>query len=722
MRIPRRRHVPYISQMVQTECGLCCCAMILNYYKSHETLLDLREFIEVGRDGLSMKQLQSLFTGRGFESKMYKANVEQLKKFQLPVIVHWNHEHFLVVEKFTKDGVLIVDPASGSRKIPDAEFEEKFTNYVLTAVPTEDYVPRKRTRRSPWLHVLKMLLEKKRLMFAALLISVVSYLIMLQIPRFVEMIIDKAASATDVQWLNAYLLGIGAITLLYLFVLLARGMSYIVLNVAVSRELVSKTFLHLLKLPFKFFDVRTSGDLIYRLGSINGLRELLTTQLIGGFVDLGAMVFILYYMLSKSAVLTLAAVGICALNVLFMALTRKSIADSINNEIVMQTKSQSIQVESLFAISSIKMSGMEDQVYANWDGSFEQVLDKYKKRSVIQNMYNSVNGTFQTIGPILILVAGMYLTFNKQLSIGEVVAFQALSLTFFGLSTSLFGVYTQYLLATTYLERANDIWEQQPERVPDNPVQHELKGSVELRQVSFSYTAHSERVLKDIDLHIEAGQKVAIVGSSGSGKSTLGKVLVGLYSPVSGEVLYDGIPMGALDRKELCRQMGIVPQDITLFNKTIYENIAMNKEVTMEEIIEAAQIAQIHEEIMAMPMGYRTVISEMGMNLSGGQRQRVALAKALLNHPKLIILDEATSSLDVINESRISDYLKSAGCTRIVIAHRLSTIKDSDLIVVMKNGEIAERGTHAELMILGGVYSELYRTQAGTENEALMLT
>ncbi|WP_433945190.1 peptidase domain-containing ABC transporter [Paenibacillus sp. SN-8-1] len=722
MRIARRRHVPYISQMVQTECGLCCCAMILRYYKSNESLLDLREYIEVGRDGLSMKQLQSLLVERGFDSKMYRASVEQLKKFKMPVIVHWNNEHFLIVEKFTSSGVLIVDPATGSRKITEAEFAEKFSNYVLTAIPTEQYTPRKKTRRSPWFHVMKMIWEKKRLMFLALVVSVVSYLIMLQIPNLVESVIDQAAKSSDVGWLNKYLIGIAAITLLYLFVLLARGLSYIVLNVAVSRELVSKTFLHLLKLPFKFFDVRTSGDLIYRLGSINGLRELLTTQLIGGFVDLGAMAFILYYMLSKSVLLTLTAIGICALNVLFMALTRKSIADSINNEIVMQTKSQSIQVESLFSISSIKMSGMEDQVYNNWDDSFEQVLDKYKKRSVIQNIYNSVNGTFQTIGPIIILIIGMYLTFSKQLTIGEVIAFQALSVTFFGLSTSLFGVYTQYLLATTYLDRAHDIWEQTPEETPENPISHDLKGQVELKNVSFSYTAHSDKVLKDINLRIEAGQKVAIVGSSGSGKSTLGKVLVGLYSPTSGEVFYDDIPMKSLDRKELCRQMGIVPQDITLFNKTIYENIVMNKPVELEEVMEAAKIAQIHDEIMAMPMGYRTVISEMGMNLSGGQRQRVALAKALLNQPKLIILDEATSSLDVINESRISYYLKSAGCTRIVIAHRLSTIKDSDVIIVMKHGEIVEQGTHEELIELGKVYSELYSAQVGSEDQALMLT
>lgn len=226
------------------------------------------------------------------------------------------------------------------------------------------------------------------------------------------------------------------------------------------------------------------------------------------------------------------------------------------------------------------------------------------------------------------------------------------------------------------------------------------------------YLSCATEVVKNVSLHIEKGQKIAIVGASGSGKSTLSKILVGLYSPTNGEVYYDGIPLREFDKKELCKQVGIVPQDIMLFNKSIYKNIVMNQEgVDQERVRKVAEAAQIAGEIENMPMGYQTVIAEMGMNLSGGQRQRIALARALLNEPKLIVLDEATSSLDLMNESRISDYLSQIGCTRIVIAHRLATIIDAHIIYVMDKGAIIEQGMHSELMRLQGVYYGLYSSQ-----------
>ncbi|MBU3107030.1 peptidase domain-containing ABC transporter [Clostridium gasigenes] len=701
--------VPYVAQMIQTECGLCCCAMILQYYKRNETLLDLREYLEVGRDGLSMRQLQELLKDRKMDSKMYKVNLSQLKGVQLPVIAHWNNEHFIIIEKIKGNNITIVDPANGRKKVCESEFVLKFSNYILTAYPTNEFTQCKRTRKNPWRYVLNILLEKKWLMLIALIISIISYSIMLKIPQIVQEIIDNTTISQNALWLDKYLSIIGVIALIYLSIVITRGVAFLFLNISTSKGLVGNTFKHLLDLPFKFFDVRTSGDLMYRLGSLNGLRELLTSQLIGGIVDLGALVFILYYMINKSPELTVISVIIFFANIIFMITTRNPIAESINEEITQQSISQSLQVEALYSISTIKMGAIEEQIFDTWNKSFDKVLDKYKKRSIIQNLYNSINSTFQTIGPIIVLVVGIFFYFEKQLTIGEVIAFQTLSANFFGLSTSLFGVYTQYILATSYLERVSDIWEQVPEERPKNPINHELMGKVELKNISFAYTSHSEKVIKDVNLSIEKGQKVAIVGASGSGKSTLSKIIVGLYSPTNGQVVYDDISLKDLDRKEICKQMGIVPQDIMLFNKTILDNITNgNEEYDIKEVEKVCRIAQIHNEIASMPMGYKTVISEMGLNLSGGQRQRIALAKALLSSPKIIILDEATSSLDVINESKISNYLKQEGCTRIVIAHRLSTIIDSDMIFVMNDGEIIENGIHEELINMHGFYYNLY--------------
>ncbi|MDA7025120.1 peptidase domain-containing ABC transporter [Bacillus sp. CLL-7-23] len=721
MKIRTKRRVPYVSQMVQTECGLCCCAMILNYYKSNETLLDLREVQEIGRDGLSMRQLQKILTDKSFESKMYKVTVDLLPKINMPVIAHWNNDHFIIIEKIKKSYVYIVDPARGFQKITVDEFAESFSHFILTACPTEEFTPQKKKRNSPWKFVFQILTQKKKQIFLATMFSIISYLIMLQIPIFTRSIIDNTKIFQNTNTIYDYFWLIIMISLVYFSILMARGISYIYLNVATSKDLVAKTFSHLLKIPFKFFEVRTSGDLMYRLGSLNGVRELLTSQIIGGCIDFGALIFILFYMMNSSASLTMVAVGIFMANMIFMVLTRNLLAVSINNEIIHQTKSQSIQIETLYSIASIKMSGIENKIYDTWNQVFEKVLLKYKSRSIIQNIINSVNGTFQTVGPLVILIIGVYLFINHKLSLGEVVAFQTLSTTFFGLSTSLFGVYTQYLLTTQYLERVQDIWEQQLEHVPENPIEHILEGNLEMRNVSFSYTSNTKPVVKNINFCVQAGQKVAIVGPSGSGKSTLSKLLVGLYKPTSGEVFYDGISIYQLDKQTLNSQIGIVPQDITLLNKSIYENMTMNNEdVNEEEVIEVAKIANIDNEIQAMPMKYHTVVSEMGLNLSGGQRQRIVLAKALLNKPKIIVLDEATSSLDMINESNISTYLKNLGCTRVVIAHRLSTVMDSDVIYVMNNGEIVEKGNHAELMKLEGLYFSLYKLQGDVEDEILV--
>ncbi|NOV82731.1 ABC-type bacteriocin/lantibiotic exporter with double-glycine peptidase domain [Clostridium saccharobutylicum] len=239
-----------------------------------------------------------------------------------------------------------------------------------------------------------------------------------------------------------------------------------------------------------------------------------------------------------------------------------------------------------------------------------------------------------------------------------------------------------------------------------------------MENVSFAYSSKSEKVIKNVSLNIERGQKVAIVGKSGSGKSTLAKLLVGLYSPTGGDILFDKIPLNKLDKKYLRRQLGIVPQDVSLFNKSIYENISMGRnDIDMDKIKKACEITQIAEEIESMPMGYHTIISEMGMNLSGGQRQRIVLARAILNEPKILILDEATSSLDYINEKQVSDYFKNIGCTRIVIAHRLSTIIDSDMIIVLDNGEILDYGSHMELLKRKGQYFKLYQANFNNEKE-----
>lgn len=711
-----KNKVPYVAQMQQTECGLCCVAMILRYYNSNETLSDLREYIEAGRDGLTINQLNTLVKGLNFSTKVFKSGINGLKQIKLPAILFWKNEHFVVLEGFNENTFSIVDPAFGRRKVTIKDFINDYSGYVISAQPNSDFCPKKK-KKNIWLNFFIDLTKNKLLFIQLFLLSLVTYIVTLSVPVLVQHLIDDIVLKNRFDLLKYIILGVFLLVVIFATLLYIRGKGLIKLQVILDKTIMARTFLHILRVPYKFFEVRSFGDLLFRLNSLHVIRDLLSEQLIKGLIDIGALLFILGYMSLQSIFLTIIALALFILNGFFIIYTRPYILEANQYEIVENSKLQTIQVESLYSIFGIKTAGIEEVIFQNWDSKFNDVLDRFQRRAKIQNIYTTITNSIQTLAPFIILLTGIYLFFNKSISLGEVIAFYSLSGTFFSLSVSIFQTYNNFILTSAYLERVRDITDAEVEKDPVPPVEHELSGDIRLENVSFSYTKHSTEVVRNVTLHIESGQKIAIVGKSGSGKSTLSKILLGLYTPTAGNVLYDNINLSDFNKKELRKQMGVVPQDICLFNKSILENIKMNQQnVDLESVKRAAEFAQIASEIESMPMGYNTLVSEMGMNLSGGQRQRIALARALLSNPKIIILDEATSSLDAINEAKVSQHFKNIGCTRIVIAHRLSTIIDSDVIYVMDSGKIIESGTHETLMSKKGIYYDLYKTQV-RENE-----
>lgn len=711
MDIKHKNKVPYIEQMQQTECGLCCTAMILRYYRSNESLSDLRKYLESGRDGLRISQIRDYFKYRGFETHIYKASPKSLSKILTPSIIFWNNEHFVVLEKVTKSYFIIIDPAFGRRKIDVANFEKAYSNIVLSVIPTESFVP-KQEKKPIWKPILKNLTENKLLFSKLIILSIVTYFISISIPIMIQYLIDEITLKNNPQMLGKYILVFLGIITVYGVLTLIRGNSLIDLQMKFDRYLNKSTIKRIFKLPYKYFEVRSNGDLLFRLNSLHIIRDIMSEQVLQGILNVGAVLFILVYMSKKSIQLTVVSIVLFLITSILTLFIRPIMLESNQHEIVESTKLQSIQVEIIYSILGIKTTGIEDQVYKNWNQKYEKAVEKYSYRNRILNIYNTINSLNQTINPFVILIMGIYEYFKGILSIGEVVAFYSLAATFFSAGVSLFQTWSNFLLATSYLERLSDIKDAEIEYSPESPKNLELDGSIRLQNIDFSYTNASAPVIEGLNLDIKSGQKVAIVGASGSGKSTLSKILLGLYEPTKGEIYYDGINFKDLNKQHIRRQLGVVPQDISLFNKSIYENIKMNKEnVTMEDVKHAAQVAQISEEIEAMPMGYYTLVSDMGLNLSGGQRQRIALARAIINNPKVIILDEATSALDSVNEMKVSNYFKAKGCTRIIIAHRLSTIIDSDIIYVLDKGKIVEAGSHKELMILNGLYANLYRAK-----------
>jgi len=717
MSIKRRRKVPYVEPLQQTECGLSCVAMILRYYKSNESLKDLREYLEIGRDGSTMLQLKHMLEGLNFNTKVYKSSAKGLSQIDLPAILFWDDNHFVVLEKINDDYAIILDPGYGRRKTPISEFEELYTGFALTCRPNENFV-RQKKKKSIWFNFLSIIFEKKFLYVKIAILSVITYFLTLGMPIFIQNLLDGVVDKKDTNFINNSVIFLACFSIVYVLFNHIKNVSLIKLKVHIDNAVNTKVFSHLLKVPYKFFDIRNKADILFSANSCFVIRETFANQMINGIIDCGAVIFISYYMYRQSALLAFVAFLIFVINLILVAATQPLMFEQSKYLLSEQSKVQSAQVESVFSILGIKMSAIENDVYNNWHKKYSSYLSKYSYKEKISNYIATLTSFTQTVSPMIILCVSIYMYANSLVTIGQVIAFHSLSNTFFSLSRSVFNTWSSFINSSAFLERLGDIINSDKEDDSEDLKKVDISGEIKLNNVSFSYSAQSKQVIKNIDLHIKKGQKVAIVGKSGSGKSTLAKLLVGLYSPTEGQIMFDGIDLSNLDKKYLRKQLGIVPQDVSLFNKSIYNNISMNREdVDLDNVKKVCEVAQISKEIEAMPMGYHTIISEMGMNLSGGQRQRIVLARALLNEPKVLILDEATSSLDYINEKRVSDYFKNIGCTRIVIAHRLSTILDSDLIIVLENGEIVESGSHAELINRRSEYYKLYHASFESEKE-----
>jgi ATP-binding cassette subfamily B protein len=650
----------------------------------------------------------------GMRTRAISVESQDVRFIALPAIIHWDFNHFLVVERWKPGAAEAVDPRVGRIRLSAKEFEQSFTGVVITLEPGVTFDRQGSAAKGS---VRAYAANYMKLAPGALL-QVIGASLLLQLFGLATPILTKVVVDQVLPFgLHAELplLGIGIVILLLaqLVTSLLRGLVLLYVQTRIDMRMMLHFFDQLLTLPMRFFQQRSSGDLLARMGSNQVIRDTISRQLISTLLD-GSFVLVYFFLLlSQSHLYSLVVLCIGLLQVVLLLCTSRFMHRLSQRGLTAQGKVQGYATEVLVGMPTVKAMGAEHLALERWSNLFFDGINASVRQNTVSTLITGVLTMTSVSAPLVLLWLGTWQVLNGTLQLGTMLALNALSIAFLTPLTSLVNNWQNLQLISSHLERIADVLEAEPEQ--DSRAVHlppQLSGSVRLKQVDFQYDPQAPMVLRNINLEIRSGQKVAIVGRTGSGKSTLGQLLLGLYLPARGEIYYDDLPLQTLNFQVMRSQFGVVIQNASLFSGSIRENIILgHPTLGMEQVERAARAAAIHEEILAMPMGYETYVAEDGAVLSGGQRQRIALARALVHSPSLLLLDEATSALDVATERIIERNLQALACTQILIAHRLSTVRNADIILVLEQGTIVERGSHEELLRARGYYARLIQDQ-----------
>jgi ATP-binding cassette subfamily B protein len=719
------RRYPFIAQQSSADCGITCLAMIGQYWGKRFSLNELRNLADVKRTGISLKRLATTAESLGFHAQPVRASLGRLAEQSQPWIAHWQGDHYVVVYRVRGDRILIADPARGKQTLTWQTFLANWTGYALLLDPTQQLKAPASTEQSRSLGEFWGLLGAYRAVIGQIiLISLLIQMFGLVTPLFTQVILDQIVVQKSLPTLHVFAIGL---VLFSIWRIGLAGVRQYLLDYFSNRldlTLVSGFISHTLRLPLKFFEARQVGDIITRLQENRKIQHFLIRQVVSIWLDALLAIVYLGLMFYYNAQLTWLVVSLIP-PIVLLTLGATPFLKRLSREMFNEAAEQnSLVVEMMTGIATVKAAAAEQEIRWRWEDRLTGLLNVQFKGQKLANGLQIAGGLINAFGSTLLLWYGASLVIQDQLTIGQFVAFNMLIGHVLGPVLAVIGVWDEFQEVLISVERLNDVFATEPEETPAKPmlVLPPIQGEVRFENVTFSYDITSDRnTLQNLMFTVAPGETIAIVGRSGSGKSTLVKLLQALYHPTQGRILIDGHDIRHVSPLSLRSQLGVVPQECFLFSGTILENIQLYRsEFNLEQVIEVAKLAEAHSFIQELTLGYNTKVGERGCNLSGGQRQRVAIARALLGDPAILILDEATSSLDTESERRFQQNLvqisrKRHSCqtprTTFIIAHRLSTVQNADRILVLDRGVLVEQGTHAELIAQAGLYYHLAHQQ-----------
>lgn len=678
-----------IYQSEAAECGLASIAMVANHYGHKIDLSTLRSRYNVSFKGANLQQLMQLAEQLNMVGRALKLELDELKNLKTPCILHWDMNHFVVLKKVSRQSITILDPAVGERVVPMTEVDTSFTGIALELTPTSEF--KKKDERAKlgitafWTRIdgLKLSLVK------LFVLSLILQLLMLAAPYYTQTVVDEVLVSFDKPLLVVLALGFGLVMLVSVITETFRSWVVLHLSSTMSVQMATNLMRHLVHLPMNYFDKRHMGDVVSRFDSLSSIRDLFTNKIVEGVIDGLMSIVVLVMMFLYDVRLALVVLGVVVLYALIRFALYRPVHQLTESSIVAGAAEQSNFMETVRGMQSIKLFGQQTQRLNLWQNKYTEAVNQGYRLGKWHISCQTINGVLFGVENILVVYLAALAVMEGSMSVGMLFAFMAYKTQFTNRMSGLIGNLIDIKMTSLHLDRLADIALTEKENEGIEHQFQDITGQLSITNLSFRYADNEPALFENLNLAVNAGDNIAIIGLSGTGKSTLLKLMLGLLPVNSGNIEVDGIDIKHLGIRHYRQQIASVMQDDQLMSGTLAENISFfDPQMKMQRVTEAATIAGIHNDISQMNMGYNSLVGDMGSALSGGQKQRLLLARALYRQPKILFLDEATSHLDIELEQHVNQAIQQLSMTRIIIAHRPETIRSADTIYELREGKM----------------------------------